>query len=380
MGIFNKLKAEFIDIIEWTDSSSDTILYRFERYHNEIKNNAKLIVRESQVAVFVSEGQVADVFDPGTYTLSTQNLPILSTLKGWKYGFNSPFKAEVYFANTKNFTDRKWGTKNPIILRDPEYGAVRVRAFGTYTLRLKDPVKVIKEVSGTSGHFTTDDITDQLRNIIITRFTDALAEAKIPIIDLPTQYDELSKLTKEKIAPEYEEYGFELTKLLIENVSLPESVEADIDRRSSMAFIGDLNNLQKFESANAMRAAAQNPGGGAASGMGLGMGFAMANQMVGSFGGQQAAPTQQQYAAPPPMAGPPPIPQAVAFFAVVNGQQTGPFNDAALRQMVQQQQFSPETLVWKQGMPAWTKAGQVAELGAIFASAGPPPVPPVPPM
>ncbi len=372
MGIFDKLKAEFIDIIEWLDPTNDIMLYRFERYHNEIKNNAKLIVRESQVAVFVSEGQVADVFQPGMYTLETKNLPILTTLKGWKYGFNSPFQAEVYFANTRNFTDRKWGTKNPVMLRDPEFGPIRLRAFGNYAVRVKDPVKVIKEIAGTDGHFTTEEITEQLKNIIITRFSDALAESKIPAIDMASQYDEMSHLVHEKIKAEFEQYGLELTKFLIENVSFPPEVEEAIDKRNSMGVIGNLQNYMQYQAANALESAAQNPGGTAGEGIGLGMGFAMANQMAGMFQQQQA---QQQV--PPGMA-PPPIPGASQYYIVMGGAQTGPYNMDVLRQMVQQQTLKQDTLVWKQGMAAWAKAAEVPEVATLFTPSPGPPPPPIP--
>jgi membrane protease subunit (stomatin/prohibitin family) len=370
MGFFERLKSEFIDIVEWLDPSNDTMIWRFERYANEIKNGAKLVVRESQVAVFVSEGQIADVFQPGMYTLETKNLPILSTLKGWKYGFESPFKAEVYYANTRNFTDRKWGTKNPVMLRDPEFGPIRLRAFGNYALRIKDPVTVIKEVAGTDAHFTVEEITDQLKNVIVTRFSDAMAESKIPAIDMAANYDELSKLMQEKVAAEFNEYGFELTKFLLENVSFPPEVEEAIDKRSSIGVIGNLNNYMQYQAATALEAAAQNPGGTAGEGIGLGMGFAMANQMAGMFGQQQAQPIQGAPA-------PPPLPGAAQFYAVVNGQQAGPYNTTVLQQMVQQQTLKKETLVWKQGMAAWTKAGDVPELSGLFVPAGPPPVPPV---
>lgn len=376
MGLFDKLKAEFIDIVEWLDPSNDIMLYRFERYHNEIKYGAKLVVRESQVAVFVNEGQVADVFHPGTYTLETKNMPILTTLKGWKYGFNSPFKAEVYFANTKNFTDRKWGTKNPIMLRDPEFGPIRLRAFGNYAVRIGDPVRVIREIAGTDGHFTTDEITEQLKNIIITRFSDALAESKIPAIDLASQYDELSKLIQEKISPEFDDYGLELSKFLVENVSFPPEVEEAIDKRNSMGVIGNLDNYMQYQAANALESAAVNPGGTAGEGIGLGMGFAMANQMAGMFQQQQGggqAPAQQQ----PGMAAPPPVPGAVPFYAVVNGAQAGPFTVDILKQMVMQGTLTPDTLVWKQGMAEWAKASQVPGLSGLFAPQGPPPVPPM---
>src|ERR1043165_6593739 len=190
MGLFDKLKGEFVDIIEWTDSSNDTMVWRFPRYQNEIKMGAKLTVRESQVAVFVNEGQMADEYKPGRYKLETQNLPILTTLKGWKYGFNSPFKAEVYFVNTKNFTDQKWGTKNPIMLRDAEFGPIRLRAFGSFALKITDAAKFIKEIAGTQAHFTTEEVVEQLRNLIVTRFTDAIGESKIPALDLAANYDE----------------------------------------------------------------------------------------------------------------------------------------------------------------------------------------------
>ncbi len=375
MGLFDKLKAEFIDIIEWLDSTNDTMIYRFERYQNEIKNGAKLVVRESQVAVFVNEGQLADVFQPGTYTLTTQNLPILSTLKGWKYGFNSPFKAEVYFATTRNFTDRKWGTKNPVMLRDPEFGPIRLRAFGNYTVRIKDPVKVIKEVAGTDGRFTADEITEQLKNIIITRFTDYMASSKIPAIDMSANFDTMSKMLQEKISPEFGEYGLELTKILVENISFPPQVEEALDKRNSMGVIGNLNNYMQYQTANSMEYAAKNPGGAASAGIGMGMGFGMANQMASGM----MQPIQQQMQQPMQQApmGPPPVPGVTPFFVVVNGQQAGPYNPPMFQQMVMQGSMNRDSLVWKQGMAAWVKAGEVPELAGFFAPAGPPPVPPM---
>jgi membrane protease subunit (stomatin/prohibitin family) len=365
MGILDKIRGEFIDIIEWLDSSHDTMLYRFPRYGNEIKYGAKLIVRESQVGVFVNEGQIADVFEPGTYTLETQNLPILTTLKGWKYGFQSPFKAEVYFASTRNFTDQKWGTKNPVMLRDPEFGPIRLRAFGNYALRVADPATLIIQVAGTDSRFTTEEITAQLRDIIVTRFSDLLAESKIPAIDLAAQYDEMSKMIKDKIQPEFDEYGLELTKFLIENISFPPEVEKAIDKRSSMGMIGNLNNYMQYQSANAVEQAAKNPGGSAGEGIGLGMGFAMANQMAKGFNQQQGQP---------PQPGPPPVPGALQVYVAVGGQQTGPFDEQALRQMIAQGKLTPDSLVWKQGMAQWAKAAGVAEVAGLFPQ-GPPPIP-----
>ncbi|SEH04954.1 SPFH domain-containing protein [Candidatus Venteria ishoeyi] len=263
MGLWDFVKSELIDIIEWLDDSNDTLVYRFERHDNEIKNGAKLIVREGQVAVFVNEGEAAervdmktfepaDVFTPGTYTLETANLPLLSTLKGWKYGFDSPFKAEVYFFNTTRFTDQKWGTPNPIMLRDPEFGPVRLRAFGAYSLKIKHAPTLLRELVGTSAHFSVQDISDQLRNIIITRFTDVLGESKIPVLDLAANYDELGQFIAERMGGEFEEYGLELTKLLISNISLPPAVEEALDKRTQMGVLGDLGKYSQFQAAEAM--------------------------------------------------------------------------------------------------------------------------------
>ena len=361
MGLWDKIKGEFIDIIEWLDPTNDTMVYRFERHQNEIKMNAKLTVRETQVAVFINEGQIADVFQPGMYTLTTQNMPILSTLKGWKYGFNSPFKAEVYFLNTKNFTDKKWGTPNPIMLRDPEFGPIRIRCNGNYALKITDPVKFIKEIVGTDGHFTTDEITEQLRNVIVTRFTDAIGSSKIPVLDMASNYDELSKFAHEKIQPEFKEYGLELTKLLVASITLPPNVEEALDKRASMGIIGDLGKYTQFQTAEAMMAAATNPsGGGAADGMGMGMGFAMAGQMMNTMNPQNQQHAQSGGTPPPP------VPGQVKFHVVVNGQQSGPFDLNTIRQMITQNQFNKESLVWKEGMANWSQAGTMQELTALF--------------
>ena len=225
MGLFDKIKGEFIDVIEWTDSSPNTLVYRFQRHNNEIKNGAELTVREGQAAVFIDEGQLADVFGPGMYTLETENLPILATLKGWKHGFESPFKAEVYFVNMRQFTDQKWGTKNPVTMRDPEFGPVRVRAFGTYAVRVSDPGKFIKEIVGTDGHFTTEDVTDQVRNVLVARFSDAMASSGIPVLDMAANYDELGNKLADRVSTDMDGYGIELRTLLVENISLPPAVE-----------------------------------------------------------------------------------------------------------------------------------------------------------
>lgn len=368
MGFIDKLKGELIDIIQWLDSSNDTMVYRFERYGNEIKMNAKLVVREGQVAVFINEGQLADVFEPGTHTLETKNMPILSTLKGWKYGFNSPFKAEVYFVNTRRFTDQKWGTKNPIMLRDPEFGPVRIRAFGTYVIRVNDAATFIKEIVGTDGHFTTDEITSQLRNLIVSRFSDIAGESKIPVLDMAANYDEFGDFITVRIQDDFTQYGIEITKMLVENISLPPAVEEALDKRTSMGVIGNLNQYTQFQAANAMEKAAENEGM-AGGGMAMGMGFAMANQM-----GQSMSPQQQQQQQRAPAA-PPPLPPQKTYHVAVGGQQAGPYDTNSLKQQIQNGQVTRDTLVWAEGMAGWTKAGDVPELSRLFGSV-PPPLPP----
>ncbi len=262
MGLFDKLRGEFIDIIEWTQpSDSEVLAYRFPRYDNEIKMGAKLTVREGQAACFVNEGQLADVYAPGMYTLETQNMPILSTLKGWKYGFHSPFKAEVYFISTKRWTDQKWGTQNPIMLRDPEFGPVRVRAFGTYAIQVNDPATFLRQLVATDPSFETYEITAQLRNTIVARFTDALGRAKVAVLDLAGNYDRIAKVALEGIAPDLAQMGLALPAFYIENVSLPPEVEQALDTRTKMGVLGDLNQYTKFQAANAIPEAAANPGG-----------------------------------------------------------------------------------------------------------------------
>ncbi|HET6862599.1 MAG TPA: SPFH domain-containing protein [Pyrinomonadaceae bacterium] len=285
MGILDRLSpsSQFIEVIEWLDDSSNTLLYRFPVKDQEIKNGAQLIVRESQAAVFVHEGQIADLFLPGRYTVDGGNTPILSKLGAWKYGFNSPFKAEVYFVNTKQFTDLKWGTPNPVMMRDSDFGMVRLRAFGIYSIRVADPKAFIKEIAGTNARFITEDIEGQLKRTLVSGFSDALAESKIAALDLASNYDELSKFTRVKLNEEFTVFGLELTKFVIENISLPQEVEAAMDKRTSMGVIGDVGRYAQFQAADAMRDAAQNPGGGAGSGAGLGAGFAIGNAMAGAM-------------------------------------------------------------------------------------------------
>jgi membrane protease subunit (stomatin/prohibitin family) len=290
---------QWIEVIEWMDSTNDTMVYRFPVANNEIKMGAKLTVREGQAAIFVNEGQIADVFGPGLHTLSTQNMPILTMLKSWPHGFNSPFKAEVYFVSTRQFTDLKWGTANPIMMRDNDFGVVRVRAFGSYALRITDPGKFMKEIVGTDGLFQTDEITGQLRDIVVTEFTQGLADLKVPVLDLASNYRALSKSLEETLDPHFNEYGLDLTKFLIENISVPPEVEAAIDKRSSMGVVG-VGDYATFQAANAM----DNPGGGSPAGD-------MAQMMAGMAIGQQMVQGMNQAKQPAAGAAPPPAEKTV---------------------------------------------------------------------
>lgn len=398
MGLFDKLFGEFVDIVEWVDDTRDTMVYRFPRYNNQIKYGAKLIVRESQVAAFINEGALTDLFlFPGTYTLETKNLPLLSTAQGWKYGFESPFKAEVYFLSTRTFTDRKWGTKNAIMLRDPEFGPVRLRAFGSFAIRISDPATFLKQIVGTNSRFTVDEIGEQMRDMLVARFADVLGESKIPILDLAANYDELGKFITSRIAGDFDMFGLKVAALYVENISLPPEVEAALDKRTSMGIVGNLQAYTQYQAATAMEDAAKNPSGTAGAGMGMGMGMAMGQQITqgaaqpppppGAAPGATASSPASAVpgATPAPSAGvpgsqsgnvPPPLPpQTPQYFLAIHGQQAGPFDVPALQLMVRGGELTRDTLAWRQGMQQWTPAGQVPELASLFA-AMPPPIPP----
>jgi membrane protease subunit (stomatin/prohibitin family) len=289
MGIWDFVKGELIDVIEWLDDSGDTIVWRFPDQDHEIKMGAKLTVREGQTAVFVNEGQIADVFPPGLYSLTTQNMPVMTTLRSWKYGFESPFKAEVYFVSTRNFLDLKWGTQNPIMLRDQDLGVVRLRAFGTYGIRVTDAGAFMKEVVGTEGHYTTADIEGQLRSMLVSAFTEMLGTSKVAALDLAANYRSLGDKARETMAPEFQAYGIALTLFVIENISLPPEVEKMLDTRSQMGIVGDMGRFTQFQTAQSIPEAAKS--GGAGEFMGMGAGIAMGQQMAGAMAG---AFSQQQ--------------------------------------------------------------------------------------
>lgn len=277
MGILNYLKGQFLEIIQWTDDSRDTITFRYPDEDKEIKNGAQLIVRESQTVQFVYLGQFGDTFGPGKHSLVTDNIPILSTLKGWKYGFESPFKADIYYVNTRLFTGNKWGTSNPIMLRDPDFGIVRVRAFGTFDFRVTDVPLFLKEVAGSDHQFRLDEFADTMRSRIVSVFSEAIAQSKIPVLDLATRYTELGDALLPVINPILSsKYGIEFPSFILENASVPPEVEAAIDKRSSMSAIGNLNDYVKFQMAEGM-AKGQ---GGAGAPAEMAIGFAMAQEMM----------------------------------------------------------------------------------------------------
>ncbi len=303
MGLLDYIKTQLLEIIQWQDDSRDTVSWRFPDMDKEIKRGAQLIVRESQVAQFVYLGQFGDTFGPGKHTLVTDNIPVLSQLKGWKYGLESPFKADVYFLNTRLFTGNKWGTANPVMMRDPDFGIVRVRAYGTYDFRVVDPPLFLKEVAGTDDNFRLDEFADTMRSRIVSVFSDALATAKVPVLDVASRYQELGEALLPIINPAISaKYGLEMPSFIVENISLPPEVEQAIDKRSSMAAIGNLNDYVKMQMADGM---AKGEGGGGAGGMAaqFAVGMAMAQQMMQQTGGVLAQGT-------PPAApgGPPPVP------------------------------------------------------------------------
>jgi excisionase family DNA binding protein len=299
MGILNFIKGQLLEIIEWTDDSRDTLSYRFPDEDKEVKRGAQLIVRESQVVQFVYLGEFGDTFSPGKHSLTTENIPILTTLKSWKYGFESPFKADIYYVVTRVFTGNKWGTSNPVMMRDNDFGIVRARAFGTYDFHVVDPKLFLKEVAGTDNHFRLDEFADTMRSRIVSVFSEALAQAKVPVLDVATRYSELGESLLPLINPVMQaKYGLEMTSFIVENVSVPPEVEQAIDKRSSMSAVGNLNDYVKFQMAQGM-ATGGSPSGGVATEMAVGL--AMAQQLMQQQGGVLGQTTPPAGAQPPPL-------------------------------------------------------------------------------
>lgn len=390
MGLINKLKGELVDIIEFLDDSRSTLAWRFPRYQNEIKNGAQLIVREGQQAVFVYRGKIADVFEPGNYELTSENLPILGTLQGWKHGFNSPFRSEVYFLNTRQVTDLRWGTPQPVTVRDPDFKMVQVRANGLCVVRIADAEIFLREVIGTDSAVEAEEISELLRRVISLAFSDMVMETGLGAIDLQGRQVELSEKLREFVQERVDdEFGLEITSVTM-NISLPDEITQAMTRGVARGVeeggyahnVGDVQRLQQVRAADAMLAAADNPGGGGVMGdaMGMGMGIAMAGQMANQFGqamggGQQAAPVG---------AAPPPLPGQALYHVEANGQSTGPYNVQQLQAGVANGQVTAQTLVWTNGMAEWAQAGTVPALAPLFAAPPPPPTaggstPPPPP-
>jgi excisionase family DNA binding protein len=298
MGLMDYLRTQLLDIIQWEDDSRDTLSFRFPDQDKEIKRGAQLIVRESQVAQFVYLGQYGDTFGPGKHTLVTDNIPILTTLKGWKYGFESPFKADVYFLNTRLFTGNKWGTANPVMMRDQDFGIVRVRSYGTFDFRITDPRLFLREVAGTDHQFRLDEFAETMRSRVVSVFSDALASANLPVLDVASRYQELGEALLPLINPAMSaKYGLEIPSFIVENVSLPAEVEQAIDKRSSMSAVGNLNDYVKFQMAESMTKG-EGGSGMAANAAQLGAGMAMGQQMMAAMAGAQTTPGVQPAGAP----------------------------------------------------------------------------------
>ncbi len=365
MGIFDFLTGEFIDVIHWTDSTRDTMVWRFEREDHEIKYGAKLTVREGQAAVFIHEGQLADVFTPGLYMLETNNMPILTTLQHWDHGFKSPFKSEIYFVNTTRFSNLKWGTKNPIMLRDPEFGPTRLRAFGTYTVKVSDPAIFMREIVGTDGEFTMDEISYHIRNIILQEFSRVIASSGIPVLDMAANTADLGKLIADAIDPTMQQYGLTLPELYIENISLPDAVEKALDARTSRGMAGNLDEHMKWKAAEAMTM----EGSGAGQAMGMGMGAGLGMQMGGRVAGPWGAPAPAPAVAAPP----PPPPVEHVWHIAAGGDVTGPFSKAAMGRKVTEGTLTRDSMVWTQGQDGWMRAEDVTELAHLFTVMPPPP-------
>ncbi len=377
MGLMDKLRNELVDIIEYFDDSRSTLAWRFPRYQNEIKNGAQLIVREGQRAVFVYRGQLADQFEPGNYELKSENLPLLSTLQGWKYGFDSPFRSEVYFINTR-MTEVKWGTPTPVVVRDPDFKMVEVRANGMCQVKVADTAIFLREVIGTDSVVDAEEITELLRQVIIGAFSDMVLETGLGVIDLQGKQRELSGKLREYVELRVDdEFGLSIPAIDMK-VSLPEEIREAITRGTARGaeesqFLDQVKDLDRYtqaKAADAMLAAANNPGGGGTMGdmMGMGIGMAMASQMANTFN-----QPQQQAAA----AAPPPLPGAVSYHVALNGQQAGPFTIDQMRSGLAAGQMQPTDMVWTAGMAAWAPANTVPALAPLFAA--PPPLPQDPP-
>ncbi|WP_225727553.1 MULTISPECIES: SPFH domain-containing protein [unclassified Nocardia] len=386
MGLMDMIRGEFVDIIEWLDDTNTTLAWRFPRYENEIKNGAELIVREGQQAIFVYRGQLADTYGPGHYTLTSENMPIMSTLQGWRYGFNSPFRSEVYYINTRPVTDLRWGTPQPVTVRDPDFRMVQVRANGTTIVKVIDPATFLRQVIGTESVVDMEQITEMIRRNIALAFSDMVMASGLGAIDLQGRQVELSDKLREFVAQRVQSFGLGIDAVTM-TISLPEEIQQAMTRGVARGLeesgyinnIGDVNRLTQVRAADAMLAAAQNEGGGVAgAAMQAGLGVVLGGQMAGAVqGGFQQQGYQQQGYQPQPQQAPPPLPQQQVFHFELNGQAAGPFPIDQLRQYVSSGQLTRDTNVWSEGMAGWAAASTVPALQTLFAA--PPPLPGSPP-
>ncbi len=379
MGLWDTLKqhagAQFLDVVEWLDDSNDTLVYRFPVFNQALTDKSKVVVREGQAAVFIHEGQLSDVFGPGTYTVDTRNAPITSFFQSIKYGLDYPYKGDIYFISTRQFTENRWGTSNPVMMRDAEFGPVRIRAFGVYSYRVTDPAEFIKQIVGTDGLFTTDEINGQLKRKLVSGLSDTIGKAKIPVLDLAANYMDLGDQLRDRMNPAFAEgYGITLTDFTIENISLPENVEKALDDRSRMGVLGNLGAYQQLQTADAIQTAAANTGiGGAGVGMGVGfgMGNMMGNQMTGAMaGGQQFNPHTGMQGGPSPA--PPPLPNQTKYHYNGPTGQAEVTKDEVLARIAGAPSANHQ--VWQAGWSGWKSWKDVAELATALPPA-PPPIP-----
>lgn len=390
MSIWNTLKthakAQFLDVIQWMEDDRTTVVYRYPVFNQAIQDGGKLVVREGQAAVFLNEGAMSEAFGPGTHEISTRTKSIVSFFESIKYQLNYPFKGDIFFVSTRRFTEQKWGTPGPIPMMDPQMGPVRIRAFGIYSWRVVDPGKFLKELVGNMGLFSTDEIEGQLRRKLVSAFTDALGEAKLPVLELASRYMDLGDAIREKMSKKLtEDYGIQLTDFVVEKVTLPEDVEKMLDKRTSMGIIGDMNQYRAFEQAGAIggmvdaaKIAAANPGQGNPmmnAGMGLAMGQMFGQSMAPGLGGNMGAPQQGAYYGNQamPSAPPPPPPLAVTYhYHGPAGQAQGTAAEIAARVAADR---NGNHMVWAAGFPAWKKWNEVPEILALIPPAAPPPPP-----
>jgi membrane protease subunit (stomatin/prohibitin family) len=380
MSWWNRLKgqasAQFLDVIQWLDDSNDTIVYRFPIHDQAITDQSKVVVREGQAAVFIAEGQMSDVFAPGTYTLNTPNTPIQSFFSTIAYSFNNPYKGDILFVSTRQFTDNGWGTQNPFMMRDPEFGPIRVRAFGTYAFRVTDPAAFIRQVVGTDGLFTTSEISGHIKKRVVSSLASSIGKSGIPVLDLVSNYEDLGRAVLEKINPEFDSnLGVSLTDLTIGNISLPKQVEEALDNRSKMGILGNLNAYTQLRTADAIEHAARNPGlagAGVGMGVGMGVGHAVSSQMTGSAGHFNPQTGMQ---GPPPTSSAPPT-------LHYNGPSGAKQLSAAQIAGIVAADRHGDHKVWANGWPDWKSWRDVSEVASLVppaTSTTPPPTPAGPP-